>query len=112
TAPLNDRINGRLDEVLIHGDLKLHLAQQIHRNFVAAIDLRMSFLPAEPLDVHNGQTEYLDLGQGGFHSFQPAGLNDGNDQLHRHSAPRKKDMRNPNSTEGAGSTGRPASMVL
>jgi hypothetical protein len=82
-APFDNRIDRRLDELLIHGNLKLNFAQQIDRHLMPAENLRVPLLPAKTLHIHNRQAKDLDLGERGFDSFQPAGLNDGNDQLHK-----------------------------
>src|SRR2546421_6584605 len=47
----HDGVDRRLDEVLIHRNLKLNLAQQVDREFAAAVDLGVSLLPAETLHV-------------------------------------------------------------
>src|SRR5205823_4109139 len=62
-ARLHDRVHRRLDEVLVDRDLQLHLVQELHRQLVAAINLRMAHLPAETLDVDDGQAEDLDLAE-------------------------------------------------
>src|SRR6185437_9520067 len=81
-APFDDRLDRRFDEVLVDGDLQLHLAQQIDRELVAAVDLGMALLTAEALHVHDRQPKDLDFGQGRFDRFQAAGLDDGDNQLH------------------------------
>src|SRR5690348_8697937 len=63
-AGLHDGVHRRLDEVLVDGDLQLHLAEQVHRQLVAAVHLRVALLPAEALDVDDGQAEDLDLVEG------------------------------------------------
>src|SRR5438270_1902643 len=75
-ARLHDRLDGRLDEVLVDGDLQLHLTQQIDRQFVAAVDLGVTLLAPEALHVNDGQAEDLDLVEGFFHSLQLRGLDD------------------------------------
>ena len=51
TAPtrLDDRVDGRLDEVLVDGDLELDLAEQVDRKLVASVDFRISLLSPEAL---------------------------------------------------------------
>src|SRR5207237_8380645 len=55
-AGLHDGVDRGLDEILIDGDLKLNLTQQVHCQFMSTINLRMPFLAAEPLHLHDGQT--------------------------------------------------------
>src|SRR5262249_7747895 len=38
-APFDDRRNGRLDKIVVDGDLQLHFAEQIHRDLMPAIKL-------------------------------------------------------------------------
>src|SRR5262245_50299093 len=61
SASLHDGVDGRLDEVFVDGDLELHLAEQLHSQFVTAVGFGMAFLPAETLHVHDRETEDLDL---------------------------------------------------
>src|SRR5262249_10292887 len=81
-AGLDDGVDGGLDEVLVDGDLELDLAEQVDGQLVAAVDLGLALLPAEALDVDDGQAEDLDLGEGLLDLLQLAGLNDGQDELH------------------------------
>jgi hypothetical protein len=68
--------------VIVHRNLKLHLAQEIDRDFPAAEDFGLALLPAEPLHVHDGEAHDLDFGEGGFDVFQLTGLDYGDDELH------------------------------
>ena len=68
-ATFQNRIDGGLDELLIDGDLKLDLAQQVEAKLVSAIDTRVTLLPSESLAVHDGQTKDVDFGQCLFYSF-------------------------------------------
>src|SRR5947207_2368594 len=54
-TPFDNRFDRRLDEVVVHGNLKLHLAQQIDLVLVAAIHLRLTFLPSKTLAIEHGQ---------------------------------------------------------
>src|SRR6202034_3823826 len=82
TARLHDRIDGWLDEVLVDGDLQLHLAQQVHRQFMTAVDLGLALLPAEPLHIDDGQTKDLDLVEGFLDGFKFRWLDDGKNEFH------------------------------
>lgn len=81
-ATFDDRINRWLDKVVVHRDLQLHFAKQIHLVFVTTIELGLSLLPAKALAIEHRQAEYLNFGKGRFDFFQLAGLDDGNDELH------------------------------
>src|SRR5690606_11417806 len=81
-APLDDGIDRRLDEVLIHGDLQLHLAQQVDRKLPTSVRLRLTSLPAKPLTIDHRQPEHLDFRQRLLDRFQPAWLDDGDDEFH------------------------------
>src|SRR5947199_2184282 len=76
-AGLHDGVDGRLDEVLVDGDLQLHLAQQVDGQLVAAVDLGVALLPAEALHVHDGHAEHFDLGQRFFDRVELGRLDDG-----------------------------------
>src|SRR5262245_46016922 len=43
-APLDDRVYGGLDEVLVDRDLQLHFSQQVDADLVAAIELGVPLL--------------------------------------------------------------------
>src|SRR5262245_60743132 len=58
---LDDRLDRRLDELVVDGDLQLHLAQQVDGVLVAAVDLGVALLAAEALDVADGQADDLDF---------------------------------------------------
>src|SRR5437667_2825306 len=57
----HDGVDGRLNEILIDGNLQLDLAQQVERQLVAAVYLGVPLLPAEALHVHDGQAKHFDL---------------------------------------------------
>src|SRR5579884_1499488 len=79
---LHDGVDGRLDEVLVDGDLELHLAQQVDGQLVAAVDLGMALLATEALDVDDGQAEDLDLVKGLLDGLELGRLDNGQDQFH------------------------------
>src|SRR5262249_14880290 len=80
---LDDRVDGRLDEIFVHRDLKLHLPEQIHRELVTAVDLGKALLAPKALNVGDRQAEDLHLGKRFLDGLQLRGLNDRNDQLHK-----------------------------
>src|SRR4051794_30157513 len=81
-ARLDDRVDRRLDEVLVDGDLQLDLPEQVHRDLVPPINLGVTLLTPEPLDVGHGEPEDLDLREGFLDRFELGGLDDRDDQLH------------------------------
>ena len=82
-AALDDRVDRRLDEVLVHRDHELHLAQQIDRELAPLIEhLGLALLPAEALAIHDREPHDLDFGQGLLDVLQLARLDDGDDQFH------------------------------
>src|SRR6266545_7121661 len=81
-AALQDGVDGRLDELLVDGDLQLHLADQVHLVLVPAVDLGVSLLATDALDVADRQAEHLHLAQRLLHCLQPGWLDDGDDVFH------------------------------
>ena len=49
---------------------------------MAAVGLRVAFLPACPLRIGNGQTEHFNMAQGLFHGFKTCRLDNGDDIFH------------------------------
>src|SRR5262245_24937094 len=78
----HDGVHRRLDEVLIDGDLQLDLVDQPHRQLMAAVDLRVALLPAEPLHINDRQPKDLDFVQSLFDGLQLGGRDDGVDEFH------------------------------
>ena len=80
----DDRVDRRLDELLVDGDLQLHLSQQTAGFLVAAIDLGDALLPAAPDHLRNGhQVDFLLLKPLEY-LVQAVRLNYGGDVLHCH----------------------------
>src|SRR4051812_43578374 len=52
-ARLDDRVDGRLDEILVHGDLELDLPEQVDGHLMPPIDLGIPLLPPEALHVRH-----------------------------------------------------------
>src|SRR4029077_2014702 len=71
---LDDRIDGRLDEVFIDRDLEFDLPQQVDRKLVSAVNFRVPFLTAETLYVHHCQSEDLDVRESLFDRLELRGL--------------------------------------
>src|SRR5262249_39098751 len=81
-SPLDDGLDGGLNELLVHRDLELDLPDQVHLVLVTAVNLRMPLLPSQPLDVAHREAEYLHLAQRLLDSLKPRWLDNGNDVLH------------------------------
>ena len=54
-----DCVDGRLDKLIVDGNLQLHFAQQIHRDLVAPVHLGLTFLTSESLAIHHGQAKHF-----------------------------------------------------
>src|SRR5450432_1939395 len=81
-AGLDDGIDGGLDELVVHPDLELDLAQQVDGVLMAAVDLGMALLATETLNIADGQADDFDLVQRFLDSFQFGRLDDGLDHFH------------------------------
>src|SRR5208337_3272054 len=82
-ASLEDGVYGRLDKVLVHRDLKLDLAQQVHGDLVTAVNLGIALLPAKTLHIHDSKPEDLDPGESLLDGLEFGGLDERDDQFHR-----------------------------
>src|SRR5437867_2240673 len=51
---MDDGLDGRLHERVVHGNLELQLRQQADLDFLPAIDLGVPLLPAAAADVRHG----------------------------------------------------------
>src|SRR5881394_3298321 len=78
----SDGIDGLVDLVRSDSDLDLDLGQEAHRVFSTAIDFRMTFLPAIPLDFGYRQTVNANGGQGVTDFFQLEWLDDRHNNFH------------------------------
>src|SRR5450432_804117 len=58
---LDNGVDRRLDEMIVHRDLQLHFAKQIHSDFVTAIDFGLALLAAKTLHVHDREPHDFDL---------------------------------------------------
>ena len=79
---LDDGVDGGFDKVIIDGNLKLHLPQQIHREFPPSIDFGLALLPPKSLAIHDGEAEYLHVGERFLDRLEATGLDDGNNEFH------------------------------
>src|SRR5260221_4330702 len=77
-----DRLDGALDQRVLHDDLDLHLGQEIDDVFGAAIELGVALLPAEPLRLGDRDALDADLVQGFLHLVELERLDDGFDLFH------------------------------
>src|SRR5215510_5661577 len=77
-----DGVDGLVDLIGGDSDLDLDLGQEAHGIFGAAIDFRMAFLPAIPLDFRHRETVNADGGQGVTDFFQLEWLDDRHNNFH------------------------------
>src|SRR3989338_5090247 len=76
-----DRVNGPLDELFVHGDLKLHLAQQ-PGFLMTPVHFGDALLPAAAHHARHRHQMNVVLGQLTQYLVKPVGLNDRDDILH------------------------------
>lgn len=83
SATFHDGVDGGFDEVVIHGNLQLHLAEQVHFIFVTAIEFGLSFCRPKPWQSSTVRRK-TSLSSGGkrLSLLRSAGLNDGDDKFH------------------------------
>ena len=74
---------GAVHQVVGADHLDLHLGQEVHDVFGAAVELGMALLPPEALGLDDGQALQPDLVQRVLHLVELEGLDDGLDLLHR-----------------------------
>jgi Ser/Thr protein kinase RdoA (MazF antagonist) len=84
-AKLKQAIHRALDEIVVHGDFQLHLAQQIGGVFVAAVGFGLTPLSRKAHGVANGETAHPDPFERLLHQFELGGLDDSDDKLHGNS---------------------------
>src|ERR1700730_17615432 len=77
-----DRLDGFFDHVVAEHNLDLHLGEKIHDVFRSAVELGMSFLPAEALGFRHGDALQPDLLQGLLHLVELEGLDARLDLFH------------------------------
>src|SRR5262249_15028959 len=79
---LHDRLDGRLDERVVDGDLQLQLRQQANLDLRAAVNLRVAALHAAAADVADGHQVNVALVERLLDGLEPLRANDGHDHLH------------------------------
>src|SRR6185437_5258010 len=77
-----DRLDHAVEQVAFDRGLDLDLGQEIDDVFSAAIELGVSFLPPEALDLGDGDALHADRGQGLPDLVQLERLDDRGDQFH------------------------------
>src|SRR5919201_1094830 len=85
---LGDGVDHTGDLPVVDHDLHLDLRDEVDLVLGPAVDLGMSALPTEPLDLRRGQALHADLAQRLLDLVEPVRLHDGDDELHGVSRPR------------------------
>src|SRR6185312_2586087 len=78
----HDRLDRLAGHVVRHGDLDLHLGQEVDGVLAAAVDLGVALLPAEALHLGDGHALDARLGERFLHLLQLERLDDGDDEFH------------------------------
>src|SRR3982751_5283128 len=79
---LDDRLNATFDVAVLHDYLELDLGQEVDDVFGAAIQLGVTLLAAETLDLGDGQTGHADLPEGLAHFLELERFDDRSDLFH------------------------------
>src|SRR5690606_29600328 len=79
---LDDRLRRLADDVVLYGDLDLHLREEVDRVLAAAVDLGVALLAAETLYFRDGHAIDADLRQGLLSLLQLEWLDDGYNKFH------------------------------
>jgi hypothetical protein len=82
TSRLGDCLDRALHQRIGHHRLDLHLGQEVDHVLGAAIQLRVALLPAEALDVGDGEPSHSRLGERLADFVELEGLDDGGDLFH------------------------------
>src|SRR5690606_26110984 len=77
-----DRLERRFEGLVGYGGLDLELGQEIHDVLGAAVQLGMALLPAEALDLGDGQSVHARFGERFAHLVELERADDGDDQFH------------------------------
>src|SRR5476651_1223061 len=77
-----DGLDGLFDHLVLDDQLDLHLGQEIHDIFGAAVKLGMAFLAAKAFGLEHGDALEADLVERVLHFIQLEGLDDRFDLLH------------------------------
>lgn len=78
SAPLNNRIDRRLDEFFIDSDLKLNLSAEVSGKIFGPVSWSLTMLIPKTLTIHDRQSKDLNLAQGGFHRLKMMRLDNRN----------------------------------
>ena len=89
---LADRVDRLGGDLVGHGDLDLHLRQEVHRVLAAPVDLGVALLAAEALDLRDGHSLDAGAGEGLFHFLDLERLDDGDDKFHETTGLRLRDQ--------------------
>jgi Ser/Thr protein kinase RdoA (MazF antagonist) len=84
-AELKQAIYCTVDKVVVHGDFKFYLPQQIGGVFVSAVGFGLAPLPRKAHGVTNGEACHADPFKRLLHQFKLGGLDDSDDELHGNS---------------------------
>ena len=83
---VHDGLDSLVDLIVVQNHFDLHLGQEIHHIFGAAIQFGVPFLTTKAFDFDHAQTLNADVLQRFLHLVQFEGFDDGFDLLH-HGAP-------------------------
>ena len=81
-ADFLDGLDDLVQQVVFDGDLDLDLGQEIDHVLGASVQLGVALLPAEALDLGDGDALYADRGQGFAHLVKLERLDDCGDKFH------------------------------
>ena len=81
-AALLDRLDDAVEHVVLDRGLDLHLRQEVDDVLGAAIELGVALLPAEALDLGDGDALHADRREGLAHLVELERLDDGGNEFH------------------------------
>jgi len=84
-AAFDDGRDGRLHEVVVDSNLKLHFAEKVYRDLVTTIGFGMATLPPETLHIEDRKSKDFHFRQRFLHTLELVRLNDGNDEFQKRS---------------------------
>src|SRR6185437_13647010 len=79
---LENSLDDLIDEIAAHSDLDAGFRDEVHDVLGAAVELRMTPLPPESLDLGDGHARNADVGQRSAHVVELEWLDDRGDQFH------------------------------
>lgn len=92
-AELQQAIHGPIHEIVVYGDLKLHLAEQIGGVFVATIGFRLPPLTRKARGIANGEAGDADPFEGLLHEVKFSRLDDRDNEFHEIFAEQQEALR-------------------